>query len=92
MAEVLTLSERGLSRVIREVFPAFQFSTLTLADRGKDHIVAFVDDTWVFRFPRSNDYRNLFEQQLRLLDQLRQRTIVPVPHYEYISRKNGFGG
>jgi|GEM_PF-1601846 aminoglycoside phosphotransferase (APT) family kinase protein len=87
-----TSDVQALSETIRTTFPDFHFSKATLAMSGDDHIVLIVDDAWVFRFPRSEEYARRFLREVKLLKTLRIHTTVPVPEYVYVSEQLRFGG
>jgi aminoglycoside 2''-phosphotransferase len=84
-------AEALASRVTAE-FPGLHFSDVHFVNSGVDHAVLILDSTWVFRFPRTAEYRVSLTRELNLLKQLQARSPVAVPHYEHISRAQDFGG
>jgi aminoglycoside 2''-phosphotransferase len=85
-------STENLATQIRSAFPDLKFSTVRLIQGGEDHTVLLLDETWIFRFPRTSEYRRLLPQEIQLLAELQDRTSIPVPRYEYVSENGDFGG
>ena len=77
---------------IRDDFPEFHFQEARLVDSGLENIVVVLDDSWIFRFPRSQARRLAFAHELQLLMLLRQRTDIALPDYRYIASGARFGG
>jgi len=77
---------------IRGEFPALAFDRATLNDFGDDHAAVFLDDTWVFRFPRNVEVAAHAAAERRLLDALRPVSPLAVPAYERVSASGDFGG
>jgi aminoglycoside phosphotransferase (APT) family kinase protein len=77
---------------IRSEFPDLVFDKATLNDFGDDHAVVFLDQTWVFRFPRNAEVAAHTGTERRLLDALRPISPVAVPAYEHVSASGDFGG
>jgi aminoglycoside 2''-phosphotransferase len=75
---------------VREAFPGLPIAQAEIEDRGGDHRVLLVDDEYVFRFPRNAD--NDLPLEIAVLSALRDRCVVPVPHYEFISPDFAFAG
>ncbi len=76
---------------IRAEFPSLKFSEARLVTSGVDHVVLILDSEWVFRFPRTDEYRKSFKRELRLLHVLRDVSPVSVPEYQYFSRNEDLG-
>jgi aminoglycoside 2''-phosphotransferase len=81
-----------LASQIRAEFPTLQFSEVDLVNSGIDHIVMILDSRWVFRFPRTREYRSSFTRELALLRELGERSPIAVPQYEFVSAGEPFGG
>lgn len=77
---------------IRREFPTLKFKRATLPIQGMDHVALFLDNTWVFRFPKNAEYIAHFPQEVKLLDALHKRIGLPIPHYEFVSKDKSFGG
>lgn len=77
---------------VRAEFPDLAFDRATLNDLGEDHAVVFLDDSWVFRFPRNADVAAHAAMERRLLQALGPRSPVTVPAYDRVSTAGDFGG
>lgn len=75
--------------LLREEFPEFEESSITLVESGWDNLVAVVDDEVVFRFPRDRDGVPSMRRELLLLPELAD---IPfeVPEYRYVSSGDPF--
>jgi aminoglycoside phosphotransferase (APT) family kinase protein len=82
----------GLVARIRVEFPELTFARATLNDLGEDHAVVILDDAWVFRFPRTAEYRAYAAGERRLLGELRQIASLSTPEYRWISIAGDFAG
>jgi len=69
--------------------PALSFTTAVAIDYGEDNHVAVLDDTWIVRFPRSEEQRGRFIAELNLLRALRDTVRVPV--YEHVAADQSMG-
>lgn len=77
---------------IRQAFPDLAFTTSRLIEKGWDHDVVVLDERVVFRFPKQDPYHTRFKAEVALLDYLRPRLPLPVPHYVYRVPDTAFGG
>ena len=77
---------------IRIEFPEFAFANARMVTDGADHLVFVIDEAWIFRFPKTDEYRESFKREVELLDELNGKTVVRVPHYEFLSKEKDFGG
>jgi aminoglycoside 2''-phosphotransferase len=84
-----TLGE--LERRIRATFPELAYTRAELNDYGDDNQVIILDDTWIVRFPRNDEYRARFAAERNLLAALRGVTPIRVPHYERVAPDGSFG-
>ena len=82
----------ALTARIRAAFPQLQFTHAKLIGHGDDNLVVVLDDQWMARFPRNDEYRGRFAAELNLLAKLAPLSCVPVPHYPYVSEGRDFGG
>jgi aminoglycoside 2''-phosphotransferase len=81
-----------LLQTIRTAFPEVYFTKAELIDSGFSNIVVILDNKWVFRFPRGEYQRSCFTAELRLLAELRQKTLIAIPNYTQIASSGGVGG
>jgi aminoglycoside 2''-phosphotransferase len=82
----------ALTARIAAAFPDLAFARAALNDEGEDHAVVILDDAWVFRFPRTEERRVLFETEMELLKHIGAETPVPVPQYAHVAPGAAFGG
>ncbi len=82
--------QQYLLRIARH-FPQVRHKTASLVRRGWDNDVVILDDRLVFRFPKPS-YRERFKVELRILEYLRDRVSLRVPHYSYLPEDRSFGG
>ena len=79
-----------LAQVTRS-FPSFVVNTSRVEQCGGDHLVLIVnDDEYAFRFPREGVHDLRFE--IEVLRQLRYRSPVAVPAYDYVDPTGRFAG
>ncbi|GGJ50873.1 phosphotransferase family protein [Deinococcus roseus] len=69
-------------QVIREGFPDLQLQNVEFNRDGLCNDVVIVDQEWVFRFGQDDWARNLFSQEARVLELLKGRLNVALPHLE----------
>jgi aminoglycoside phosphotransferase (APT) family kinase protein len=81
----------ALTARICAAFPQLPFARATLIGHGDDNLVVVLDDTWIARFPRNDEYRGRFAAELNLLAKLAPHSPIPLPHYEYVSEERDFG-
>jgi aminoglycoside 2''-phosphotransferase len=77
---------------IRAEFPDLAFARAKLNDLGEDHAVVFLDEAWVFRFPRNAEVAAHAAMERRLLEALQPVSPIAVPAYDHVSRAGDFGG
>lgn len=83
----MTLAE--IEARIRSTFPTLAYREAVLNTYGEDNYVVLLDGLWVVRMPRSDAQLGRFAAELRLLETLRDRVAVQVPHYEYVAEALG---
>jgi len=80
-----------LTARIRGALRALPFTTASLETYGEDNLIVVLDDKWIVRFPRNDDYRARFSAELNLLDVLGPLSELSVPRYEHVSPDKSFG-
>lgn len=85
------LSQAELEQRIRDALPDLSFTTAMPVEYGEDNHVAVLDDTWIVRFPRSEEQRGRFIAELNLLRALRDISRVRVPVYEHVAADRSMG-
>lgn len=82
----------NLIQKIKVEFPDIQYSNAKLITHGWDNEVVILDNTFIFRFPRNNEYQDRFKVEVRLLEYLKDKVNVAIPEYAYISQDKTWGG
>ena len=82
----------NLIQKIKAEFPDIQYSNAKLITHGWDNDVVILDNTFIFRFPRNNEYQDRFKVEVRLLEYLKDKVNVAIPEYAYISQDKTWGG
>ncbi|HLJ52616.1 MAG TPA: phosphotransferase [Rhizomicrobium sp.] len=88
-SDTATLAE--LTARIGAAFPQLQFEKAALIGHGDDNLIVVLDDTWIVRFPRNDEYRGRFAAELNLLAQFAPLAPLPVPQYVYVAEGRNFG-
>lgn len=73
-------------------FPDLELGQARLNDKGADHAVVILDDTWVFRFPRSLQAAGYNAGERRLLAHLNKAAGLATPRYERVALSGDFAG
>jgi aminoglycoside phosphotransferase (APT) family kinase protein len=81
----------SLEARIRSAFPTLAFSRAELNTYGEDNFVVVLDGAWIVRLPRSDSQLGRFAAELNLLEQLRGRVRVAVPHYTFVTPNRSLG-
>jgi aminoglycoside phosphotransferase (APT) family kinase protein len=77
---------------IKEEFPEIKWKTYRYLTQGWDHVVIILDETVVFRAPKDSFYRRELKNEIQLLQYLKKKVNVGIPHYIYVSRDESFAG
>ncbi len=80
-----------LNRIVTE-FPEIYWKKSIYINHGWDHEVIILDDKYVFRFPNSSKYLEIFKDEPNLLKLIASKCEVEVPIYHFIARDKSFGG
>jgi aminoglycoside phosphotransferase (APT) family kinase protein len=81
----------ALEERIRRAFPALAFAHAELNTYGEDNYVVVLDGAWIVRLPRSDDQIGRFAAELILLEHLRTRVPIAVPHYTFVAPDRSIG-
>jgi len=79
----MTKKEKFLKKIAKE-FPKISWSRAKHITRGWDHDVIILDDSLVFRFPKSREYRNALQYEISFLKYLKRKTSIEIPQYNHI--------
>lgn len=81
---------RELTAQVQSVFPDLQFATAIVEERGGDHHILLLDQTYAFRFPRETMHG--LDVEIAVLAALRGRCDVAVPEYRFVDPAGRFAG
>ncbi len=77
---------------IASEFPDLKYNSAKLVTHGWDNNIIILDDAFVFRFPRNDEYVNKFKTEVKLIKYLQDKVSIAIPNYKYLSKDNSFGG
>jgi len=79
-----------LLRLIKADFPALDIRTSRLATNGWDNDVVIVNEEYVFRF--ATEPHTPLDVEMAVLNRLRDKTTLAIPHVEFIGRSATYMG
>jgi aminoglycoside 2''-phosphotransferase len=82
----------AISEVLKREIPNLAISAITIIETGWDHLVAEVNEDWIFRFPRTEGSIANLEREKQLLEYLKNKITLPIPHYYYSGTDIAFVG
>ncbi len=65
---------------------------VSMVYQGWDHAVIIFADRFVFRFPKSTEYRKKLRHEINFLKRFEPRFNIKVPQYTYLSRRGDYAG
>lgn len=86
------MNKSDLLKKIKHEFPQLKFSQSKLNTYGFDHAVLILDNKYIFRFPKDKYYKKKIKIEIKLLDNLKNKTNVAIPNYEFVPKDKSFGG
>ena len=86
------MNKRELLQKIRKEFPDLAWTKAEHNIDGQDHYVIILDDKYVFRFPRTAKYLKRLQNEILLLEYLKDKLNVSVPEYIYVAKDKSFAG
>jgi len=86
------VTKRELLSKIRKEFPELKWKQAEHNVQGWDHYVIILDNKYVFRFPRTRHYLERLENEISLLEYLRNKVAISIPEYKYIAKNKSFAG
>lgn len=78
--------------VLLDEVPGLIIKSLKIISTGWDNLVADVNNEWIFRFARKQEFVTILEREKILLDWLHQRISLPIPYYEMYGKHTAFVG
>lgn len=70
---------------IHEEFPDLTWTSIRIEDGGWDHFAIILDNSVVFRMPKTEEQCGYFGDEIVLLDVVAKYTRMPIPRVTYIS-------
>ncbi len=77
---------------IESEFPDLKYSSAKLVTHGWDNNIIILDDAFVFRFPKNDEYLKKFKIEVNLIKYLEDKVNIPIPSYRYLAHDKSFGG
>ncbi len=78
--------EESVLRRISQAVPNQKWSTGRVKDEGWDHFAAILDNSVVFRLPKTEQKNGYFENEIALLELVAKHTSVDVPTITHVSQ------
>lgn len=82
---------KSLSK-IRKEFPELKWKKAEHNIQGWDHYVIILDNKYVFRFPRTKHYLERLENEISLLEYLKEKVKISIPQYTHVAKDKSFAG
>ena len=73
--------------MIHDCFPDFAIKHIELAGEGMDSRSFFVNETYVFRFPKRPKVAEDLKIEIKLLPKLQKGVSLPIPQFEFIGNR-----
>src|SRR6185295_3163728 len=77
---------------ITSEFPEIKFASAKLITHGWDNNIIMLDDAFVFRFPKNDEYIKKFNIEVGLIKYLQKKSPIAIPNYAYLAKDRTFGG
>lgn len=82
----------GIKEVLQAELPDFAVHSVSIIETGWDHLVAEINNEWIFRFPRATESISNLDREKRLLDFLKNHLSLSIPQYDFVGKKTAFVG
>jgi aminoglycoside phosphotransferase (APT) family kinase protein len=86
------MTKPEMLRKIRKEFPDLKWQKSVLNVEGWDHYMILLDDKYVFRFPRTEEYAEKLKTEIGLLDYLKDKIKIKIPVFRFIAKDKSFVG
>jgi aminoglycoside phosphotransferase (APT) family kinase protein len=83
--------ERLLARITQE-FPDVKWTSVQIEDEGWDHFAVILDDSVVFRLPKTEEKSGYFSDEIALLELVANHTSVRIPKVTHVSQNKTIMG
>lgn len=77
---------------IKSEFPDLKYNSAKLVTHGWDNHIVILDNAFVFRFPRNDEYIKKFKTEANLIKYLQDEVSISIPNYKYLAKDKSFGG
>jgi aminoglycoside 2''-phosphotransferase len=89
---LLNFDVATVREAIRGEIPDLAINSITIIETGWDHLVAEVNEEWIFRFPRNTSSIANLEREKNLLEYLKNHITLPIPRFIFVGKKHAFVG
>lgn len=79
-------------KVLHDEVPGLTVTSMTFISEGWSNLVVDINDEWIFRFPRDEEFLPILERERLLLDRLRNHISLSIPYYEFMGSNTAFVG
>lgn len=90
MKIIPSFETNAVRAVLASDFPEFEITNIKLINNGWDNLAAEINNEWIFRFPKSEDYN--FDLELKILDVLKDKVRIQIPRVEFIGKSYTYMG
>jgi len=86
------MNEKTILNKIKKEFPKLKWKTYRSVNQGWDHDVIILDEKIVLRAPREKSYKEIFANEIQLLNHLRKKINTEIPNYKFVSKDKSIAG
>ncbi|MFZ2188679.1 MAG: aminoglycoside phosphotransferase family protein [Candidatus Moraniibacteriota bacterium] len=86
------METKTLLRKIKKEFPEINWESARKTKQNWDFDVVILDNMYVFRFAKDKGGEKRLANEIKLLDYLANKTLMPVPNYIFRSKSGKFAG
>jgi aminoglycoside 2''-phosphotransferase len=77
--------EQAYLQRVRDLYPGLEARTVHLIDQGEFNDILVIDDTLIFRFPRSSDGLERLKVEIAILEAIQGHVSLPIPNPSFVS-------
>src|SRR5258708_9382139 len=90
---LFTFDVATVSQVLNHEIPNLFIDSISIIETGWDHLVAEVNEEWIFRFPRTRGSIANQERERDLLGYLKNHiSLLSIPDFHYLGKETAFVG
>jgi aminoglycoside 2''-phosphotransferase len=86
------MEKRKLLNKIHKEFPELKWKVAEHNVKGWNHYIIILDNKYIFRFPRTDEYTKELKNEILLLEYLNNKVGINIPRYIYIAKDKSFAG